>query len=102
MRTIKNSATKSLLDHLSKRPSNPEHIRQDSGPEGVKQLALSDVLRREAVSRFPEDRMEQAKFSQNVMRMRMQGMSDEDIYRSLQAGTFEKKAAANDPFARFR
>ena len=46
--------------------------------------------------------MEQAKFSQNVMRMRMQGMSDEDIYRSLQAGTFEKKAAANDPFARFR
>ncbi len=35
------------------------------------------------------------------MQMLGQGMSEEDIYRSLQDGTFDEKVAANDPFARF-
>ena len=104
MRTVKKhspSGVEALLSHLRQRPSDPEQIRLDPGPEGVKQLVLSDVLRQEAISRFPEDRMEQMKFTRSVMEMLGQGMTEEDIYRSLLEGTFEEKAAANDPFARF-
>ena len=104
MKTIKKespSGVEALLSHLSQRPSDPEQIRQDPGPEGVKQLVLSDVLRQEAISRFPEDRMGQMKFTRSVMQMIGEGMSEEYIYRSLLDETFEEKAAANDPFARF-
>ena len=36
------------------------------------------------------------------MRMKMDGMSEEEIYKSLTDGSFDEKAAANDPFAKFR
>ena len=104
MKTIKKEspqAIEALLSRLSQTPSDPRQIRQNPGEEGVKQLVLSDVLRREAISRFPEDRMGQMKFNQSVMRMKQGGMNDEDIYRSLLDGTFEEKATANDPFSRF-
>ena len=104
MRTVKKEppqAIEALLSYLTKRPSDPESIRIDAGEEGIKRLVLSDVLRQEAQARFPGDKIGEMKFTRGVMQMLGQGMSEEDIYRSLQDGTFEEKVAANDPFARF-
>ena len=104
MRTVKKEpvqAIEALLSRLNRMPSAPSGIRQNPGEEGIKRLVLSDVLRQEAQARFPGDKIGEMKFTQGVMQMLGQGMSEEDIYRSLQDGTFDEKVAANDPFARF-
>ena len=104
MRTVKKEppqAIEALLSRLNRMPSAPSGIRQNPGEEGIKRLVLSDVLRQEAQARFPGDKIGEMKFTRGVMQMLGQGMSEEDIYRSLQDGTFDEKVAANDPFARF-
>jgi|TARA_R100000900_G_scaffold49307_1_gene39613 hypothetical protein len=104
MRTVKKEppqAIEALLSRLNQTPSGPRQMRQNPGEEGIKRLVLSDVLRQEAQARFPGDKIGEMKFTRGVMQMLGQGMSEEDIYRSLQDGTFDEKVAANDPFARF-
>ena len=104
MRTVKKEPTQAieaLLSRLNRMPSAPSGIRQNPGEEGIKRLVFSDLLHQESQTRFPEDRIGQMKFTRGVMDLLGHGMSEEDVYRSIQDGTFEEKVAANDPFARF-
>jgi len=105
MRTIKKenpSAVDFLLNRLEQRPSDSKNIRQDAGSEGVKLFALNDAIQSEVIKRFPNDRMAQGKIGRSIMSMKMDGMSEEEIYKSFTDGSFDEKAAANDPFSNFK